>query len=152
MIEALQGPGVYLLVMTLAQERELAIGRRRKARFPQGVYLYVGSAHGPGGLQARLRRHCRPEKLLHWHVDYLRCHAELGAIWALPTGRRVECEWAAAAMQLPGASVPMARFGASDCRCETHLVHLAVWPDRELFAELAGVLPADIQLVRCDEL
>lgn len=148
----MQGPGVYLLVMTLARERELAVGRRRKARFPHGVYLYVGSAHGPGGLRARLRRHCRPDKVLHWHVDYLRRHATLEEIWAWPTGRRAECEWAAAAMQLPGAGVPVARFGASDCRCETHLVHLADWPDRDLFAGLAGVTPADIRLVRCDEL
>ena len=152
MIEALQGPGVYLLLMALARERELVIGRRRKARFPQGVYLYVGSAHGPGGLQARLRRHCRPDKPLHWHVDYLRCHATLEAIWAWQTGRRAECQWAAAALQLPGVNVPMARFGASDCRCETHLVHLVKWPDRDLFARLAGVAPADMLLVHCDEL
>jgi len=38
---------------------------------PRGVYLYVGSARGFGGLKARVARHLRAVKKVHWHVDYL---------------------------------------------------------------------------------
>ena len=39
---------------------------------PRGTYLYVGSAKGPGGLRARIKRHLRRHgKRLFWHIDYL---------------------------------------------------------------------------------
>jgi len=39
--------------------------------FVPGLYLYVGSARGPGGLRARIRRHLRRYKPKRWHIDYL---------------------------------------------------------------------------------
>jgi len=42
----------------------------------------------------------------------------------LKTGKPLECLIAEAVVQTPGASVPVPRFGASDCRCAGHLVRL----------------------------
>jgi Uri superfamily endonuclease len=116
--------GTYILVLHLAQEKEIAIGRLGCFLFPAGFYLYVGSALGPGGLAARLARHRRLDKKMRWHIDYLRaCTAWVGAYYATGQERR-ECSWARALWSLPGASLPAPRFGASDCRCPAHLVHL----------------------------
>jgi Uri superfamily endonuclease len=67
-----------VLVLRLDTPQTIAIGRLGSIDFPVGWYLYVGSAHGPGGLHARLARHRRRlggTKRAHWHVDYLREHA-----------------------------------------------------------------------------
>ncbi|MGC9468299.1 MAG: GIY-YIG nuclease family protein [Anaerolineae bacterium] len=91
--------------------------------FPAGTYLYVGSAWGPGGLQARISRHLRGSLNAHWHVDYLRKHAQPIAVFLAP-GTRLECAWARYLTQHRGTQIVVPRFGASDCRCETHLFFL----------------------------
>jgi len=98
------------------------VGRLGRYLFPAGYYVYAGSALG--GLAARIARHRRDEKRLHWHVDYLRARAEVVAAYASPGRQRRECALAQALAALPGARLPAARFGASDCRCLSHLVWL----------------------------
>jgi hypothetical protein len=44
-----------------------------------------------------------------------------------------EHQWADALEQLTGASIPLARFGASDCGCRAHLVHTEVEPSLSEF-------------------
>jgi len=65
-------PGTYVLVLRLSRATTLRVGRLGEFDFPCGLYLYVDSAQGTGGLRARLTRHWRAHKPLHWHVDYLR--------------------------------------------------------------------------------
>jgi Uri superfamily endonuclease len=108
--------------MWLDKSVSLAVGRLGRFTFPAGYYVYAGSARGPGGLSARLARHRRRGKRLHWHVDYLLARARLVEAWTVVSDRRLECAWARAVMALPGAQVPVPRFGASDCRCPAHLV------------------------------
>jgi len=55
----------------------------------------------------------------HWHIDYLRRYTRLEAVW-YSSGARCEHECAAVIAGLPGAVVVLARFGSSDCGCETH--------------------------------
>ena len=89
-MEELRRPGVYMLVARLPGEAVLAI-RGRPLRLPAGVYIYTGSAMGPGGLAARLRRHlCGRRKRLWWHIDRLLTApgAEPVAAAACPTGVR----------------------------------------------------------------
>jgi Uri superfamily endonuclease len=136
-------PGTYALLITLDRSRNIYIGRRGRFRFPAGFYLYVGSALGPGGLGGRLERHLRAEKRLHWHVDYL-LHARwtrITQVWALEGAARRECDWAWAALQLPGAGLVVPRFGSSDCRCAAHLIGfagLAKPPRLDAFTALVG--------------
>jgi Uri superfamily endonuclease len=124
-------PGTYILVLKVEQPLRLKIGALGTFAFPAGYYLYVGSALN--GLAGRLRRHLRREKPPRWHVDYLRRHADLAEIWYTISDERLECRWAAAARALPGANLPAPRFGASDCACPAHLVHLPAAPNLEAF-------------------
>ncbi len=136
------GIGTYLLALWLEMPRRMSIGRLGSFEFPAGWYLYVGSARGPGGLAARLSRHQRrlgAQKQAHWHVDYLREWSTWGGAWVRPGAERLECAWAASICRLPDATVVVSGFGASDCRCPAHLVHLSTLPDEEWILCFLGV-------------
>lgn len=126
-------PGTYILVLHLDSPTRVVVGTLGAFDLEAGYYLYVGSALN--GLAGRLRRHCRTnDKRLHWHIDYLRAKAELVEIWWTVSAERLECEWAAALRRLPGVSEPVAGFGASDCRCSSHLYHFSDRPSLDDFA------------------
>ncbi len=123
--------GTYCLILHLPRRTRIAVGRLGLFDFPAGYYVYVGSALN--GLEARLARHLRQDKALHWHVDYLLQHATLVETWSAISAERLECRWAEIASTLPGASLPVPRFGASDCRCPAHLIHFPTCPEFSLF-------------------
>jgi len=81
----------------------------------------VGSAWGPGGLRARVGRHLRGSPHPRWHIDYVRRVAAPVAVWLAPD-THLECTWAQALLVHPALDIIVPRFGASDCRCATHLV------------------------------
>jgi Uri superfamily endonuclease len=124
-------PGSYALELCLPWETTLKVGRLGEAIFPAGVMLYLGSARCPGGLKGRLGRHVQlgEARPLHWHIDYLRRVARVRAR-AYQVGQELspagpfECLWSQALVRLPGSSLPLPGFGASDCRlgCPAHLV------------------------------
>jgi Uri superfamily endonuclease len=94
------------------------VGALGKISLNPGCYLYVGSARR--GLEARLRRHLRPDKKLRWHIDYLLSGDAL-TIQAIWTGNQLaECPLAGSLLTLPEVSVLQSRLGASDCRCPAH--------------------------------
>ena len=121
-------PGSYVLILHLAQTTTITVGKLGTFEFPAGWYAYAGSALGPGGLAARLAYHQRDEKSYHWHIDFLLDHAEIVEIWWAVENKRKECVWASALRAIPGARVPVPNFGASDCRCLSHLVYLQQRP------------------------
>ena len=138
---SLQGP--YVLLLHQPAPQATVVGALGAVRFPVGWYVYVGSAHGPGGLAARLARHRRRTKdRLHWHIDYIRTHMELVEIWTSSCDARQECEWAAAVSALSGVSIIAPRFGASDCRCASHLFH---FNRRPMMSELQAYTAADLK-------
>lgn len=144
-------PGTYVLILHLPRSAEnVRIGRLGCFRFPSGWYAYVGSARGPGGLAARLARHLRSLKPLHWHVDYLRVQARPVQTWYAAGTQKRECAWARALSSLPGASIPVPRFGASDCHCLAHLIHFATLPALAIFAGALEELGAREMLARVD--
>lgn len=114
--------GTYALVLRLARPARIRVGALGVFRFPAGWYLYVGSALG--GLEHRLARHSRRDKILHWHIDYFRRRAELVEAWYSVSPRRDECRWASAVLKMAAAGVPAPRFGSSDCGCPAHLVRV----------------------------
>ncbi len=116
-------PGLYALALYLPQSMEIAIGALGVYLFPAGSCIYVGSAWGPGGLAARLRRHLRGDGKRHWHIDYLRAHADPRAVWWAEETRD-ECGWAERLLAYPRAGVVVPRFGASDCSCPAHLAYV----------------------------
>jgi Uri superfamily endonuclease len=130
--------GTYALLLYLSAPRTLTVGALGTLGFPPGWYLYLGSDHGPGGLEARLGRHRRQiGKRFHWHIDYFRAVGRLVEIWSSSGTKRQECDWAAAAAALPGAAIIVPRFGASDCRCPSHLFYFSRRPELTVFESLA---------------
>jgi Uri superfamily endonuclease len=131
-------PGTYVLILRLPRHATIDVGRLGRFQFPAGWYAYAGSAHGPGGLAARISRHLRSPKPLHWHVDYLRARAQPDQIWYAAGTWKRECAWAEALSGLPGASIPAPCFGASDCHCPAHLIHFTAPPDLAAFIRTVG--------------
>jgi Uri superfamily endonuclease len=129
--------GTYALLLRMDAPQTVRVGALGTFEFPPGWYLYVGSAHGPGGLAARTAYHQRTDKKrFHWHIDYLRAVAALAEVWSHTGPERLECPWAAAAAALPGATIVAPRFGASDCRCPSHLFYFTGQPERVEFERL----------------
>lgn len=128
-------PGTYALVLSASSYQEVGIGRLGVLAVRPGFYVYVGSALGPGGLAARVGRHSRRNKRLRWHVDYLRTVAEVEEVWYANGKAHQECRWAQILGRRPGACVPLARFGASDCRCPSHLLFFPLPPSFTAFRQ-----------------
>lgn len=114
-------PGTYALLLRIATADVVAIGRRFQLPVAPGWMVYAGSAFGPGGVAARLEHHRRLADRPHWHIDALRRHAAFEAVWFSHDPLRRECLWAAVLAEELGGLPPPFRFGASDCRCPTHL-------------------------------
>lgn len=100
------GPGTYVLVLRSSTTRTIFIGRLGKLPLRPGSYLYIGSAFGPGGLRARIWHHSHRAERPHWHIDYLRRHAQLEAVWYCG-GAPDEHETADVIGRLPGAVVAL---------------------------------------------
>ncbi len=110
--------GSYLLLMRLDAPCRIPVGALGDIDFPAGHYVYIGSAMQ--NLTARVSRHQRRRKTMHWHIDYLRQHAAEVVPLPIRSSNRLECELAASFSQLLEPVTP--GFGSSDCRCNTHLL------------------------------
>ncbi len=121
--------GTYLLQLHAAEPVALTVGGLGAFTLPAGIYVYAGSAHGAGGLAARLARHLRAEKRRHWHIDALTAALPVVAVWTMASRERLECVWVQGVLAA-GASAPIRGFGSSDCRagCPAHLLRLSVEP------------------------
>jgi Uri superfamily endonuclease len=131
--------GAYVLMARVSRLQTCRIGRLGEFAIPAGFYAYVGSAHGPGGLAARVGRHLRVDKRLHWHIDYLLPAIVIEEVWGAVSARRLECEWAGQLLRSRQARSAIPRFGASDCGCPTHLIYWATCPARQELWSTLGV-------------
>jgi Uri superfamily endonuclease len=113
--------GTYALILACHRRGAVRIGRLGTMQLQPGVYVYVGSAFGTGGLAARLRHHLRVATRPHWHIDYLRAVCDVVEVWYTTDAARLEHRWAKAMARLPDAGVLMPGFGSSDCDCAAHL-------------------------------
>ena len=118
--------GSYIVVLKLPRDRRIAVGGLGEMKFRKGYYLYAGSTLKD--LTRRLARHQRLSKKHHWHIDYLREHAEYVAGVPFRTSQDLECGIAGA---LSGISDWQVKgFGCSDCNCISHLFAMAEDPFR----------------------
>jgi len=62
-------PGTYAVLLSSDSDDEISVGRLGDMRLQSGVYLYVGSAFGPGGVRARVNHHLHASSRPHWHID-----------------------------------------------------------------------------------
>ena len=121
------GPGSYALCLLVEQTVQIQVGNAGVFDFLPGIYIYAGSAQGPGGVSARLNHHLHLAKSPHWHLDWLRPYAKIILGYFVLAEERLECRWSKALSHLPGSRIPVAGFGASDCQngCPAHLISLA---------------------------
>ncbi len=113
-------PGAYALLIELKQHLTLPIARLSNPTLKSGRYVYCGSANGPGGLAARIKRHLSRDKTIHWHVDHLTLAGEIVDVYWQT--RLSECEMLERISLTPNADFPVAGFGSSDCKiCPSHL-------------------------------
>ena len=104
-------PGTYALLLRSNAEQDLQVGSLGNQKLLPGFFVYVGSAFGPGGLKARVKRHLAADKKLRWHVDYLRAATQPVAVWYTLDEHRQECRWAEVMSSMTGVTVPIAGFG-----------------------------------------
>ena len=126
-----EGKGSYILLIKLPAEQTIAIGSRKALYFPRGYYAYVGSAIS--GFKSRLNRHLRDDKKLHWHIDYLLQKTSISGVIICEAEEKIECA-IARALRHRFNSIPY--FGASDCKCPSHLFFATV----EMRATIMAVL------------
>jgi Uri superfamily endonuclease len=113
--------GAYLLLIDLKRSIALDMPGFAGDTVSPGTYLYAGSAYGPGGIKARLRRHFSLDKKPHWHIDRLTSAAAEIRAMAFPEG--CECDLVARLSGEAGFNTPLPGFGSSDCaHCASHLL------------------------------
>jgi len=140
-------PGTYALILFACAPCQIVVGRWGALDIVPGYYVYVGSAFGPGGVSARIRRHCRQRKKLRWHIDYLREVTTPVKVWCGFGGRDLEHRWAGIfacrnVFSRGGGLNAIPGFGCSDCRCASHLFATDTAPDPQRFGVVAGMQPA----------
>jgi sugar fermentation stimulation protein A len=111
--------GAYFLILHFEEARTITVGRLGEMAVRPGYYIYVGSART--NLEARMVRHKRKRKKFHWHIDYLRAHAD--AVEALPVRSSQDLECTMADSMARNFTAGPDGFGSSDCDCRAHLFH-----------------------------
>ena len=110
--------GCYVLIIVVKTDRTIAVGALGDIRFRKGIYLYVGRAKK--NLKQRVNRHLATKKKMRWHIDYLLQHFPVESTMLAPILN--ECLFANDLATCAEASI-VDRFGSSDCKCESHLIH-----------------------------
>lgn len=123
--------GSYVLLIRLASPCDVVL-RGKNGMLEPGLYAYCGSAMGPGGLKARIERHRRRDKKIHWHVDQVTTQVpvyKVGVSFDLS-----ECHLVDLLARQTGAGFPIPGFGSTDCQdCKSHFLKL---PSEKAFKNL----------------
>lgn len=119
-------PGIYSLAIFLEKDNKIKIGSLGVKPFKRGLYAYVGSGRGPGGLKTRISRHIRENKKTYWHIDYLLKNKASNVIkvYFFLTTNDLEC-YLVEKIASHGANFAIKTFGSSDCNCNSHLFWLS---------------------------
>ena len=143
--------GTYALVFSCPTPFQAVAGKLGPVFLSSGYWIYVGSAFGPGGLRSRLSHHLKPSRRPHWHLDYIKNTLRAVEIWITTDPVKREHDWAGIFSTLNGASRPIEGFGATDCTCRSHLIHL---PRRPGFGRckqrVHTIIPSHSPLFRFD--
>jgi Uri superfamily endonuclease len=123
--------GAYILFLHVHQPIATTVGALGKSRFPAGRYLYVGSASR--GIEQRVTRHLRLAESksgnIHWHIDYLLTHPQVKLVRIQKLEGCNECRVSREISSMKGVTIPVQRFGSTDCRagCTAHLYRMQSW-------------------------
>lgn len=118
-----------------------------KHRLEPAVYIYVGSARGPGGALARVLRHLSRDKKTRWHVDKLtESHFVTFLGFYLINAHGEDCE-VSISLRLSSVFKYIPKFGSTDKReSPSHLFKCPSTPEEcasvvyEVLENARGVL------------
>jgi len=110
--------GTYVLLAHVPYDLVLSVGELGALSFKAGYYAYVGSALG--GIEQRVGRHLKREKLARWHIDYLLTRARAVDVVVAESDEQKECSVAG---ELAKNLSSIRGFGSSDCKCDSHLFY-----------------------------
>ncbi len=116
--------GAYLLFFELSGDVDEKIGVLGEIRLPKGVYVYIGSGLGPGGIWSRIKRHLfQANKKRHWHIDYLTTtnYFRPLKIIVIEDNEPLEEVIAEILLNSDHYSIAHPRFGSTDKRSPSHL-------------------------------
>ncbi len=117
--------GTYLFIFRLLRPLKITTRGGKTFDLPEGVYVYVGSAFGSGGIEKRVGRHLRKDKPKRWHLDYITTTESWEFLACVPFyGKRWECKIASLLGSLE-IFEPVRGFGSTDCGCVSHLFRLS---------------------------
>ncbi len=119
--------GAYLLFFKLNGDYSGKIGVLGKVNLSEGVYVYVGSGLGPGGVWSRIKRHLSPIKTKkHWHIDYLTTSSLFQPLKIAVVEGNESLEEVIAEILVGSGyySIVHPKFGSTDKRSPTHLFKL----------------------------
>ena len=128
--------GVYALIIENSRAHPIQIGKLGTFLFPQGLYVYIGSALGSSAtsLEHRLQRHLSKVKTIHWHIDFLLCSefVEIIKIYYASSSEKKECHLVSTVVSKSEGQILIPRFGASDCikNCGSHLILFQIEQDQ----------------------
>jgi len=122
--QIIRGKGIYTLIISIQIPLRLRVGRLGLLPFPKGLYLYTGSALGPGGLNRRVYRHLHVDRHKFWHIDHLLASKGVSTRLAIiaRTCRYMECRINRSLEMICNSQAK--GFGSSDCieSCTSHLL------------------------------
>ncbi len=112
---------LYVVITYVPRRTAVTVGALGRQTFERGWFAYVGSALV--ARDARVARHLRADKPLRWHADYLLAIYPGRRAWLLDISLN-ECALVDFLAGQTGAQRAVAGFGAGDCHCAGHLLHL----------------------------
>ena len=110
--------GVYAVFFEI-DSKTVEIGALGEISFESGTYVYIGSAMN--GVRKRVERHYSKEKKNHWHIDYFSKEASPIYTVVFPLESSFECKLAQTVAE---KNRSINKFGASDCKCSSHLFRI----------------------------
>ena len=115
---------MYALVFKLKHGFKGRVGSLGEVVLEPGIYVYIGSARGGGGLRARILRHISRSKRIHWHIDYVTMSKGYEPLLAVYTKTEddVEEEIARNLISYNAFSIACQRFGSTDKNSPSHLL------------------------------
>jgi len=119
--------GIYTLIIKVNDDMIRFTIRNKEFTLESGIYCYNGSALGKStNIENRINWHLKKQKKVHWHIDRVTVNqqSEIIQIVFSESKREIqgECLVSQEMAKNPKFTVPIPKFGASDCKnnCPAH--------------------------------
>ncbi len=115
--------GTYVILLRIDKVFRDNVGSLGMVMLEPGLYVYIGSACGYGGLKSRILRHINKEKKIRWHIDYItsKSFSKVVAIAYTFIEKSLEECISRILEYSPLFSIAWPKFGCSDKHSKTHL-------------------------------